>query len=57
MAGKTVAISTGLRHDIHGNEVLQEPKVARLSLTHTTTLAAGTGNQIVTKLETVPSEP
>ena len=58
VAGKTVAIiPTGLRHDIHGNEVFQEPKVARPSLTHTATLAAGTGDQIVAKVETVPSEP
>ena len=58
VAGKTVdMISTGLRHDIHGNEVFQEPKVAGPSLTHATTLAAGTGNQSVTKVETVPSEP
>ena len=56
--GKTVAIvSTGLRYDIYGSEVFQESKFARPPPTCTTTLAVGTGQQIVTEGEIVSSEP
>ena len=56
--GRTVGfILTGLRHDISSNKVSWELQFAGLPATLATTLAGGTGEQIVIKRESALSEP
>ena len=57
MGRTAVFILTGSRHDISSNKVSWEFQFACLPATLATTLAGGTGEQIVIKRESALSEP